>query len=256
MTLVALLHALAGRDVRLSVDGAKLRVDAPQRALTPELRDELGAQKPALIQWVGGCRDDAILLDFETRAAVDLEEAGARTYLAHPSFEVLCLAAMNADRSVIVWTHGHPPPAALLDAAAAGVPLVAHNAARFNRLVWVSLGWPRALGSTPSRWREWRACPVELNLLACNLLGRHKDIEGQKLTIALGRPNRDGQLPVVTDEMLARVAAYCRDDVEILADLWFLHLRRFRDVEMHVRALDEAIDERRLPVRHRTGLRP
>lgn len=50
MTARALLADLADRDIRLSVAGDKLRINAPRGALTAELRQTLSEHKPELLE--------------------------------------------------------------------------------------------------------------------------------------------------------------------------------------------------------------
>jgi len=45
-----LLRTLADRAVELYLDGDRLRFRAPEGALTPELRDEIAAPRPAIIE--------------------------------------------------------------------------------------------------------------------------------------------------------------------------------------------------------------
>jgi hypothetical protein len=46
----ALLEEVAARDIKLWVEDGKLRVNAPQGALLPELKERLSANKPELIE--------------------------------------------------------------------------------------------------------------------------------------------------------------------------------------------------------------
>jgi hypothetical protein len=54
MTLLALLHALAARDIGISARDGKLILDAPAGAVTPELRADLTACKPSLLALLDG----------------------------------------------------------------------------------------------------------------------------------------------------------------------------------------------------------
>ena len=71
-TATALLSRLAEQGVRLSVDGDALHVDAPRGLLTDELRGELAANKPALLDELrllpgvdlsDGCENHAVSAD-------------------------------------------------------------------------------------------------------------------------------------------------------------------------------------------------
>jgi hypothetical protein len=50
MNVDALLRSLADRDVELYLGGDQLRFRAPAGALTPEMRDEIAAHRPAIIE--------------------------------------------------------------------------------------------------------------------------------------------------------------------------------------------------------------
>ena len=51
-SIESLLSELGARDVRVWVEGEKLRLDTPQGGLTPELKAELTARKPELIAYL------------------------------------------------------------------------------------------------------------------------------------------------------------------------------------------------------------
>jgi hypothetical protein len=52
MSVVELLRSAAAKEVILSPDGENLRFTAPPSALTPELRRELSAHKPAVLAYL------------------------------------------------------------------------------------------------------------------------------------------------------------------------------------------------------------
>ena len=54
MSLVLLLEELAARRIELRCEDGRLRFRAPEGALTPELRERLAAQKPALVDHLNG----------------------------------------------------------------------------------------------------------------------------------------------------------------------------------------------------------
>lgn len=57
-SLQILLEEVATRDIKLWVEDGKLRVNAPQGALLPELKERLSANKPALIELLSQQGDD------------------------------------------------------------------------------------------------------------------------------------------------------------------------------------------------------
>ena len=52
MTAAELVAHLRALDVRLSVDGDRLRCSAPKGVLTEELRDQLATRKVELLGWL------------------------------------------------------------------------------------------------------------------------------------------------------------------------------------------------------------
>src|SRR5262245_8239780 len=69
MTTHTLLEELRGLGVKLSTDGTALRIDAPKGVITPDLREQIAAQKQDLIALVAahgfpapGDEDEALYL--------------------------------------------------------------------------------------------------------------------------------------------------------------------------------------------------
>ncbi len=185
--------------------------------------------------------DDVVLVDFETRSRADLKAIGGRNYAAHPSTEVLC-ACFYADGEHFEWRYHDtwmPPRVPIL---------VAHNAIGFDRHVWTRMGWPE-----PDRWIDTAelarssGLPAKLEDLGARILGVQKDTEGSRFTKALSLPSRAaarlGELPEITPEVLDRVVAYCRQDVEVMVALW-PHVEDFIDLEPEVYAAWFAANER------------
>jgi DNA polymerase len=106
-----------------------------------------------------------VWIDFETRSHCDLKRAGARNYAAHPTTEILSLAALMPDRTLIYWVPlmdqpafntgllrpqmyeacrvreikvygGWSLPQELRDAVEAGLRFAAHNGNEFDALIW------------------------------------------------------------------------------------------------------------------------
>ena len=153
------------------------------------------------------------------------------------------MVARKNDGRITTWTSGQSPPAEVHDWVHAGMPIVAHNAMHFDRLVWDSLGWPQGIWIDTLHLARLVGLPGKLDDLAWELLGLHKDVDGRKLTLALSRTGADGHLPPVSPEVLKRVVAYCRRDVELLARIW-QSLCALRDTEAAIRAVDLRINDR------------
>lgn len=166
-------------------------------------------------------------LDFETTSRVDLKKAGADRYAEDPTTEVLVLSGLHSDGRKFRWNPGDPRPA-LMDEADT---YIAHNTrfekAIFRHIMTPVYGWPEIPGN---KWHDsqavaaFRAIPMALeNALKVMRIPADKDMEGNKLTLALSRPNKKtGKLPEVTPAIRERVGAYCDTDVETQA---LLHRR-------------------------------
>lgn len=201
-----------------------------------------------------------IFIDFETRSECDLPAVGGRAYVRDESTELLVACAVDArfdpspvycwspwlglgvqirgwevgaadvealgfSPASLTWaapTAGFPEP--LAEAATAGVPFVAHNAATFDALAYRGLGYPEAtfLDSLP-RFRR-RGLPGGLDHAGEWLLGRGKDQTGSKVLKLLSEPIKKGPLRgrfVPPDApRLSAVTRYCARDVLILAAIW------------------------------------
>jgi DNA polymerase len=244
MRALDLLSEMSVRGVLLSLAGDKLRVDAPLGAVTPELRAQLAVAKPDLLLELRARANAVIPIDFETRSLAKLAKVGGRRYARHGSTEALCMVAQMPDGSFLEWNHRDAPPRRLFDAIASGSRLIAHNAMKFDMHIWEMLGWPPAVWIDTAQLAMLGGLPRKLEDIAEQLLQRKKDKEGRLLTLRLSRPGKNGTLPRVTPEDMTRVVRYCRSDVELLAEIWRVSLRAFREVEADLRALDSSINER------------
>lgn len=163
-----------------------------------------------------------VVPDFETRSLCDLKKAGADRYAEDFSTEIITLWWEFEDGRRQCWHPGDPLHPDLL--AAINDPtcfFVAHNA-RFEKAIWREImvkqfGWPPI---PRSRWHDtmaiaaMRQMPQKLDrLLSVLKLPAQKDNEGSRLTIALSRTDKNGNLPIITPEKLARVDQYCRSDI-------------------------------------------
>jgi DNA polymerase bacteriophage-type len=202
------------------------------------------------------------LIDFETRSKAKLKGKGAtsgRRYAEHPSTEVLC-AVMNYGGEYYEWTPAQGP---LFSSTEVVEIAAAHNAIGFDRHVWRVLGWPE-----PKRWIDTAELARragmrgKLDALGKELLGREKDLVGNRFTIGLSRIKRPASIPPkewklldklaktergvfceLTPETIRRVLDYCRSDVEIMAALWPF-IEGWIDLEPELEAAERAIIDR------------
>ncbi len=101
MTGAALLVECERRDIRITLAGDKLRVDAPPGAVTDALRQALAREKPAIIE--------VLQADAQARAAglVVLEPGGVYHTAPTPLHEVLVL---REGAKWVAWAGLYPPP--------------------------------------------------------------------------------------------------------------------------------------------------
>src|SRR5690606_17457802 len=101
MTGAALLMECERRDIRITLAGDKLRVDAPPGAVTDALRQALAREKPAIIE--------VLRADDQARAAGLVVLKPGAVYHTAPDrrHEVL---VMREDAWWIAWAGLYPPP--------------------------------------------------------------------------------------------------------------------------------------------------
>jgi len=199
-----------------------------------------------------GCANP-VLVDFETQSAVDIKEAGARTYVEHPSTRILILAAcvddvfhvwipdyikVNTDSwtSKSLWPYQIKPakevrlyrgtsPTELLSCLTTDRTLCAHNAYGFDRQIWnrfLPCGF-RWLDTLPLARQSGRN--GKLDSLGKNLLGIGKD-HAKKLLPKLTTAHasywfNDGySYPQINNGDLQAFTRYAVGDVELLRRLW------------------------------------
>ena len=172
-----------------------------------------------------------IILDFETRSAIDLTQQGTSVYARDPSTRALCLGyQIGLEGTTYVKPYlnsSSAPPVRLMQALQKpDAILVAHNAL-FERAVWQHV-------------MHWPVEPAERWYCTSNLAGLHnlpqalgeltrylwptdaeaqKDLEGKRLINLLSKPQRGG---IYNNDptLLAQLYAYCAQDVKVTAKVW------------------------------------
>lgn len=197
-----------------------------------------------------------IILDFETRSALDLKTVGLFNYARHETTAVWCGAyTLSETADPLVWTPDAPRPAALLDHVAAGHPVFAHNAA-FELAIWNEVMVPRY--DWPVLRPEQTYCTLAMAYAmalpgaledAAKAVGLdvQKDLEGRALMLRMARPrkvNEDGSI-IWWDEpaKLARLYEYCKQDVRVERAL-HKRLLPLSETERKVWLMDYAINQR------------
>lgn len=168
-----------------------------------------------------------IVLDFETASAVDLATVGAARYFEDPSTEILTLCWVTDQGIRGVWHPGEAGEGLHALAADPTVQFIAHNTwfeiNAWRRLMVPDFGFPDV---PDERWEDSQAVchmkaiqPALERALPLVGLDIEKDMKGNRLTLSLSKPNKKGELPERTPEVMAKVDAYCASDVEAQAAL-------------------------------------
>lgn len=206
----------------------------------------------------------AIHLDFETRSACDIREAGAEVYARHPSTDVWCLAWAFEDAECISLVRrediisGYIPPLLRAHIESGGI-VYAHNAP-FELAIWNNVtapryGWP-PLSPLQTRCTAAMAYAMALpgsldNASRALGLEQEKDQAGYRLMLQLARPRRvepNGDIVWWEDaDKLERLYDYCRQDVVVEREL-HRRMMELSDAEQEVWQLDYAINQRGVPI--------
>ncbi len=195
-----------------------------------------------------------LAVDVETRSLADLRRVGGRIYASDPTTQLIVAVFALKESEGSAWeVFELPTPsgrAAWPFGDVGDFNVLAHNGAGFDIHVWRQQGWPEParLIDTAELARRAGMPQASLDWLGENLCGHPKDKEGNKLTLSLSRVSRKtGRWPELTPEILARVTAYCRSDVELMCRLWDEHLSPWDSVselEDAVLEVDRRINDR------------
>lgn len=167
------------------------------------------------------------VLDFETASNCDLKKCGAARYAEDPTTEIICLGFQHQLMTEPIVLR---PVDLLYDDPESGlarlvndptVVFIAHNVL-FEKFIWREImvkvfAWP----DIPNhRWHDTQAVcamkviPQDLDRASPVLrLSIQKDKEGSALAKSLSKPNKKTGLYDRSEKTLARVYAYCGQDV-------------------------------------------
>ena len=200
--------------------------------------------------------------DFETQSAVALEKVGPRRYAADPTTRVLCIGYAIDDGPLegFVPEDGKPAPDVFIEADNnPDWSVVAHNDAFESALEEYVLGPRYAWPLVPIErhictvaMARYHGLPGALGKVATLLdLPIQKDREGAKLMLELCKPRKPHPdedptqiyWPDITPEKLARLIAYCKNDVAVEREI-YRHLPRLPEDEHRTWCLDRKINVR------------
>lgn len=191
-----------------------------------------------------------IICDFETASDANLKKVGAWRYAEDPTTEVLCLVCdIPGVPDYYTWRPGQSG-ANLRDMAEGTERFVSHGG--FEQAIWQRImveqfGFPPL---PPERWHDtqsvcaWKSLPLALEKVSKALhLTTQKDMDGNRLTLSLSKPNKKTGMLDRSPESLARVVEYCKTDV---AGELELHRRigELSEKERDVWLLDQRINHR------------
>jgi DNA polymerase bacteriophage-type len=197
--------------------------------------------------------------DVEGYGVLDLRIVGAHRWAADPRSGIYCAAFAVNDGPVKLWKRGDPVPPEYFEAATNPDWGVAAHNDPYESVVERDILHPRH--GFPLIPPERHICtqaaalalglPAKLSRLADALeLANRKDAAGEKLMLQMARPRKrrkdeTGEGPVYFDdpERLARLYAYCKQDVEVERELYNL-LRALTSSEHELWVLSSKINDR------------
>lgn len=195
-----------------------------------------------------------IHLDFETRSSADLKKTGLYVYAEDPTTDVWCACWCVGDGPIHTWVPGEPFPYVLRDYIDAGALIYAHNAG-FEHAIWTHVLTPR-YGWPEVGFRQFRCTAAMAAAMALprDLAGaavamgseEQKDMTGKRLMMQLAKPRRVENGKILwwdVPEKIARLIAYCEQDVEVERALTKT-LRPLSDTEFEVWQMDHVINTR------------
>jgi DNA polymerase len=197
--------------------------------------------------------------DIEGYGVLDLRIVGAHRWAADPRSGVRCAAFAVNDGPVKLWKRGDPVPPEWFEAANnMDWRAAAHNDP-YESVAEQYILHPRHRFPLipPERHICTQAAalalglPAKLSRLADALeLANRKDAAGEKLMLQMAKPRKrrkdeTGESPVYFDdpERLARLYAYCKQDVEVERELYNL-LRALTSSEHELWVLNSKINDR------------
>src|SRR6266566_342008 len=199
-----------------------------------------------------------LVWDVETRSTVDLTEVGMHVYARHPSTEVLCLAWAVDGGVVKVWRPDMAVPKDFIKAHNEKWTIVAHNLPFEDCILRYILtprhGFPKLTldhGVCTMSLCAALALPGSLGQAAKVLeLENQKDATGNLVmlqTMKPRNPKKDEDPNVLhwyeDEERMARLAAYCMQDVEAERELYHTLPPLSKD-ERLVWEFDQRVNER------------
>jgi hypothetical protein len=171
-------------------------------------------------------------IDFETRATVDLRNAGIYPYAKHRHTAPLCMAWAFDDEEPQVWVPGQELPERVHTHVVERRGEIRAFNANFERLIWQHVmvprfGWPAV---QDDQWVDTAAeaaamgLPRSLDQVAIVLgLSQRKDAEGYALMMRMTKPRGfdEAGAPIWWDSAkdaasrLSRLYSYCKQDVRV-----------------------------------------
>ncbi|UOF83061.1 DNA polymerase [Caudoviricetes sp.] len=165
-------------------------------------------------------------LDWETRSACDLKACGLDVYAHHPTTDIIVGAWAIDDDEPTTWFPGQDVPQEVLHLILRGDEVWAHNAPfeiEICNLVGKRYGWPEIKykqATCTMSMAYAMALPGSLEKAAAAMgITDGKDMVGHRLMMQMSKPREtksDGTIVWwESEEKLARLAEYCKQDVRV-----------------------------------------
>lgn len=197
-----------------------------------------------------------LIIDFETRSAVPLDERGAHVYAADPTTDIICMGWSVYDQPAELWKPNDEIPDGILIALSDKLPIYAHNYG-FDSLIWEHVlhkryGFPMPNANT---WMCSMAMSYAMglpgklaNVAAVMGLTSQKDMKGNRVMQQISKPRSfssvDGS-PIWWDdaEKFRMTYEYCKTDIVTTREL-IKNIRPISADELPVFHMDRRINER------------
>lgn len=249
-----LLIELEAAGVTIARDGDFV-VLAPQSKVTRELHLRVAGAKRELLALLAAAVSPLpsrpsvrpvrpVVVHFETRCPLTVEEVGARAYAEHPEMEVLTGTFLLPDGSFLEWPPDGGLPAGIVRHIDAGAGLLTFSDHDVDRFIWERLGWPGEIWANGQALARMQGRPGNFDALVRDVLGAERDSRVPSATSALGRRDRHGQLPAVTPRHRVELAQAGRTRVLAGRKVWDGGLEEAIFVEPRIRELDSIINAR------------
>lgn len=166
-----------------------------------------------------------LFLDFELHSELDIREVGAYAYAAHASTVPLCCAWAIDGGPIQLWKHGEKVPTEWNDPS---MTFVAHNHEVEDQVLRECFEIKHLFWYDTAELASMAGLPRSLSDAAEALKLEHKKADSQAM-LQLARPRKPSRdnpdrfwRPETRPDLFARLYEYCKQDVEVMRELFSL----------------------------------